>query len=49
MASLYLFEYLTNPIDKSIHYTSTHAIDNHRAGDGEHLGSNAQDKSLCLC
>ena len=39
----------TYPIDKSIHHTGTHTVDDYRAGDSEHISADAQDEALCCC
>ena len=37
------------PINNTIDHRCRYAIDDHRAGDGEHLRADAQDETLCLC
>ena len=37
------------PINEPINHTGAYAVHNHRAGDGEHLCTDAQDEAFCVC
>ena len=40
---------LPDPIDDPVDDACGGAVDEHRAGDGEHLRAGAEDDALCLC
>ena len=42
-------EFGGKPVNNPIHHACRCAVDDDRPGDGEHFGTHAGDKALCLC
>jgi len=49
MVKPFALEQRRYPINQPIHHAGAHTIHDHRAGDGEHFGSGAEDHTFCLC
>ena len=45
----YFLYYRSYPIDNSINNRCHRSVYNHRAGDGEHLRADTENKPLCWC